>query len=188
MIGSLSRRERLVLGLGLLTGALVLGWELGVQPMLERRRALEELVPAREELLAGRQAMVGRRAALEAELAATEARIGGLGERFLPGATPAVAASELQKTIKDLAARAGTEVRSERILPPVERGALLEIPIEVTVSGEIRHLVDLLASLESTSRLLRVQELRIRVTNVNRPGSLLATVTLSGVILRGSHT
>ena len=48
-----------------------------------------------------------------------------------------------------MAAQAKTEVRSERILPPTERGELLEIPVEIAVSGEIRSLVELLARLDS---------------------------------------
>ena len=105
--------------------------------------------------------------------------------RFLTEAAPAVAASELQKLTKDMAAQANTEIRSERILPPVERGELLEIPVEIAVSGEIRQLVDLLSRLEAAPKLLTVQDLRVRVVNVSQPKELLATLTISGYILPG---
>ena len=105
--------------------------------------------------------------------------------RFLAEAAPAVAASELQKLTKDMAAQAGTEIRSERILPPVERGEILEIPVEITVSGEIRQLVDLLARLDGAPKMLTVQDLRVRVVNVSQPKELLATLTVSGFILPG---
>ena len=104
-------------------------------------------------------------------------------ERFLTSATPAVAASELQKLVKDMAAEAKTEVRSERILPPAERGEILEIPVEIAVSCEIRQLVDLLAKLDSAPKLLPVQDLKIRVVNVSQPKDLLVTLTVSGFIL-----
>jgi len=96
-----------------------------------------------------------------------------------------VAASELQKLTKEMAAQASTEIRSERILPPVERGEVLEIPVEIAVSGEIRQLVDLLARLETAPKMLTVQDLRIRVVNVSQPKELLATLTVSGFILPG---
>jgi Tfp pilus assembly protein PilO len=163
----------------------VLGWSFVVQPLLDRNRLAADLVPAREQVLVKRRDLVARKAAVRAELDAATARLEKLGERFLPASTPAVAASELQKTIKELATQATTEVRSERILPPVERGELLEIPIEVTVSGEIRQLVDLLARLESTPKFLSVQDFKIRVVNVSQPKELLATLTLSGFILTG---
>jgi hypothetical protein len=84
-----------------------------------------------------------------------------------------------------MATLAKTDIRSERILPPAERGELLEIPVEVAVSGEIRQLVDLLARLDQAPKLLTVQDLRIRVVNVSQPRELLATLTVSGFILPG---
>jgi Tfp pilus assembly protein PilO len=96
-----------------------------------------------------------------------------------------VTASELQKLVKEMASQARTEVRSERILPPVDRGEILEIPIEITVSGEVRQLVELLSRIEAAPKLLSVQDLKLRVVNVSQPKDLLATITLSGFILTG---
>ena len=123
--------------------------------------------------------------AIARELDATNSEIARASARFLTEAAPAVAASELQKLTKDMAAQANTEIRSERILPPVERGEILEIPVEIAVSGEIRQLVDLLSRLEAAPKLLTVQDLRVRVVNVSQPKELLATLTISGYILPG---
>ena len=89
----------------------------------------------------------------------------------------------LQKIAKEMATAATMEVRSERILPPVERGELLEIPVEIAVSGEIRNLVELLARLESAPKLLAVQDLKVRVMNIAQPKDLLATITVSGFMI-----
>src|SRR5262249_40035501 len=148
-------------------------------------RAARGRVPGREQVPPRRQDLVGRKAAIVAELEATNQRLESLSERFLPAGTPAVAASELQKLLKGMAAQASTDVRSERILPPVERGDLLEIPIEIAVSGEIRQLVDLLALIDRAPKLLAVQDLKVRVVNITQPKELLATLTLSGFILPG---
>jgi Tfp pilus assembly protein PilO len=183
MIGNLSRRERVLISLAAITGAVVLAWLFVVDPILDRYQTAAEMVPAREQLLARRQELVARKGAIHAELEATTQRIEQLSGRFLPASTPAVAASELQKLVKEVAAAASTDVRSERILPPVERGELLEIPIEIAVSGEIRQLVDLLARLERIPKLLTVQDMKVRVVNVSQPRELLGTLTLSGFIL-----
>jgi len=183
MIGNMSRRERLLIGGGVLAGLLVLGWEFVVQPISDRYRTAAELVPARERVLARRLELVSRKAAITRELEATNAQLQSLADRFLPAATPAVAASELQKLAKEIAVKASTEIRSERILPTVERGELLEIPIEIAVSAEVRQLVDVLARLEQTPKLLTIQDLKIRVVNISQPKELLATITLSGFIL-----
>lgn len=182
MIGNLSRRERVLITLGVLAAVVVVGWEGVVQPLRERHRVAAELVPARQEVFERRSQLVARKAAIAAELETTNARIEEVSARFLPAGTPAVAASELQKLVKEMATQATTEVRSERIMPPVERGELLEIPIEIAVSGEVRQLVDLLSRFERAPKLLAVQDLKVRVVNVTQPKDLLVTFTVSGFI------
>lgn len=185
MIGNLSRRERTIVGVALLAAVVVGGWSFVIEPILERNRTAAEMVPARELILRTKRHLIARTGAIAAELEATTARADAVSARLLTSATPAVAASELQKLVKEMAAEAKTEIRSERILPPAERGELLEIPVEVAVSGEIRQLVDLLARLDDAPKLLTVQDLRVRVVNVSQPRDLLATLTLSGFILPG---
>ena len=136
-------------------------------------------------MFARRLDLVGRKDAISAELSAVTGKIDTMAGRFFTATTPAVAASELQKLVKDTAGQVRTDVRSERILPPVDRGEILEIPIEIMVSGEIRQIVDLLARLEAAPKLLSVQDLKLRVVNVSQPKELLATITLSGFILTG---
>ena len=183
MIGNLSRRERILVGLALAVGVLLGGWLLVVEPILEHNRAAGELVPAREQVLLQKRELIARRAAIAADLEAATSRLDTLGEGFLTSATPAVAASELQQIVKDMAAQAKTEVRSERILPPADRGELLEIPVEIAVSCEIRQLVDLLTRLDGAAKLLPVQDLKVRVVNLSQPKELLVTLTISGFIL-----
>jgi hypothetical protein len=185
MIGNLSRRERTFVLLGVAGLALVLGWTFVVEPLAESTRLTSDLVPSRSQVLARRLDLVARKDVISKDLETTNADIERLAGRFLTDAAPAVAASELQKLTKEMAAQASTEIRSERILPPVERGELLEIPVEIAVSGEIRQLVDLLARLDGAQKLLTVQDLRVRVVNVSQPKELLATLTVSGFILPG---
>lgn len=184
MIGNLSARERVLIFAGGGVLLVMLVW-LGIaQPIRDRYRTAAELVPVREQVLARRQDLVARKAAFLADLDATNLRLQALNTRLLPSGTPAVAASELQKMVKDMATQASTEVRSERILQPVERGELLEVPIEIAVSGDIRQLVDLLSRLERAPKLVTVQDLKVRVINISQPRELLTTLTLSGFILQ----
>jgi Tfp pilus assembly protein PilO len=183
MIGNMSRREQLLIGGGALAALLVMGWAFVVQPIRERFRAAAELTPVREQMLGRRLELVARKGAIAHELETTNAQIQAVADRFLSTATPAVAASELQKLAKEIAVKASTEIRSERILPPVERGDLVEIPIEIAVSAEIRQLVELLTRLEQAPKIITVQDLKVRVVNVTQPKELLATMTLSGFIL-----
>ena len=183
MIGNLSGRERTIVLAGGAVIVVVLAWLFVVAPLLDRNSATRDLVPERERALTRRLDLLARRNQIGAELEAANARVDRLAARLLTAAAPAVAASELQKLVKDMAAEATTEIRSERILPPEERGELLEIPVEIAVSAEIRQLVDLLARVEGSQKLLTVKDLRVRVVNVSQPRELLATLTVSGFIL-----
>jgi hypothetical protein len=183
MIGNLSRRERTFVALAVVVGVALLGWMFVIDPILEHHRTTAELVPAREQVLLQRRELIARHPVVAAELEATGKRFERLSEGFLSSGTPAVAASELQKIVKEMAAQAKTEVRSERILPPADRGELLEIPVEIAVSCEIRQLVDLLARLDGAPKLLPVQDLKIRVVNLTQPKDLLVTLTVSGFVL-----
>jgi Tfp pilus assembly protein PilO len=185
MIGNVSRRERVLIGAAVLAGLVFMGWEFVVQPIRDRYRSAAELTPVRERVLTRRVELLARKAAISRELETTNAQLQAAGSRLLSTATPAVAASELQKLAKEMAVQASTEIRSERILPPVERGELVEIPVEIAVSCEIRQLVDLLARMEQTQKLLTVQDLKVRVVNISQPKELLATMTISGFILPG---
>jgi general secretion pathway protein M len=180
MIGNLSWRERTVIAAGGAVVLVIAAWSLVVQPIVAANRVAAEMAPAREQMLQRRRDLVARKAEIIAELEATRGRVDALSARLLAATTPAVAASELQKIVKDMAAQAKMEVRSERIMPTVERGELVEVPVEIAVSGEIRQLVDLLARLDAAPKLLVVQELRIRVVNMIQPRELLATITLAG--------
>ncbi|PYO24590.1 MAG: hypothetical protein DMD85_06665 [Candidatus Rokuibacteriota bacterium] len=182
-LSRLSPRERAIVVGGTAILAVVLLWLFVITPLRDRTTATADLVPERERLLVRRMDLLARRTQIAAELESANARIERLNARLLTAAAPAVAASELQKLVKDMAAEARTDIRSERILPPEERGDLLEIPVEIAVSAEIRQLVDLLARVEGAQKLLTVKDLRVRVVNVSQPKELLATLTVSGFIL-----
>lgn len=185
----LSPRERILVGAALLTALLVGGYLYVVEPRwLEIRDLEQNRIPAREQVLAKARARIAQQEAIRRQLADLGQAVDKLSERLLPGATPPLAASELQKLVKELASQSDVEIRSERILPPVERGDLLEIPVEITVSGGIREVVSLLYKLEGATKLLTLQDLKVRVVNIGQPRNLLTTLTVSGFILTAAPT
>ena len=108
--------------------------------------------------------------------------------RLLRGPTPPLAASELQKLVKELLPPGGVEVRSERVLPPADHQGLQEIGIELTFVGGIRDTVAALARLERADRLLGLKDVKIRVVAPGQPRELLTTLTVAGYLLQGTGT
>jgi hypothetical protein len=178
----LSRREHVLIRVGLAGLLAVGGYLLVVEPMLARQRQVAELIPIREATLERRRLMVAQREPLTAEREALAQQVEAASAGFLTGPTAPLAASELQKLVKELAAAAEVDVRSERVMAPVDLAGILEIPIELTVACTTRQVVTLLTRLEQTPRLLRVKDLKIRVAAPGQPRELLTTLTVSGYL------
>lgn len=185
---TINKRERRLIGLAVFVGLVLLGYFYVVEPLQDWRRSTAEIIPAREAVLERRRLIVSQRPTLTAEMEKVTQRLETKTPRWLQGPTPPLAASELQTLVKDLAVKAGAEVRSERILPLVDRAGLQEVPIEITVASGLREAVRLLHDLEHTSKILTVQDVKVRVVAVGQPRDLLTTFTVSGYLLPGTSS
>ena len=185
-MATLSVRERVIVGTGAVVALTVGGYLLLVEPLLARARDAEALVPAREAALERRRLLVAQRPRLVEELAAVTGQLETESARLLRGPTPPLAASELQKLVKELLPAGGVEVRSERVLPPADQQGLQEIGIELTLVGSIRDTVAALARLEKTDRLLALKDVKIRVVAPGQARELLTTLTVAGYLLPGA--
>ena len=183
---SLSPRERVVVGVGAVVALVIGGYLLVVEPILARSRTAETTVPAREAALERRRLLVAQRPRLAEELASVDARLEMEARRLLRGPTAPLAASELQKLVKDLLAAGNVEVRSERVLPASDQNGLQEVPIELTIMGSIRDTVNALSRLERADRLLALKDFKVRVVAVGQPRELLTTLTVAGYLLPGA--
>ena len=180
---TVNKRERRLIGAALLVGLGLLVYFYGVEPLQEWRRSGAEMIPSREAQLERRRLIVAQRPTLVAEMEKVNQQLQTRAPRWLQGPTPPLAASELQTLVKDVALKAGVEVRSERILPLVDRSGLQEVPIEITVAGGLRETVRLLHDLEHTTKILTVQDVKVRVVAVGQPRDLLTTFNVSGYLL-----
>ena len=137
---------------------------------------------SREATLDARRWLLAQCPRLIEELAEGMMNLERQTQRLLPGRTAALAASELQRIVKEVAAAANVDVRSDRLLPPIELTGLQEVPIELTVAG-IRDPVELLSKIEQTSRLLAVKDRKVGVVAVGQPREVLTTPTVAGYLL-----
>src|SRR5512144_1644517 len=140
-MATLTLRERVIVGAGAVVALAVGGYLFLVEPLLTRARDAEATVPAREATLERRRLLVGQRPRLAEDLAAVTARLETESARLLRGPTPPLAASELQKLVKELLPAGGVEVRSERVLPTADHQGLQEVGLELTFTGSIRDTV-----------------------------------------------
>ena len=186
-MAALTRRERVSIGTGVVAALALTGYIYAAEPVMNRQRELAELIPAREATLEQRRLLIAQRDRLVAELGAITTRLQEASARLLPGPTAPLAASQLQKLVKDVAASANVEARSERVLPPLDRGGLQEVPIEIAVAGNIRETTTLLSQLERLREgpgpLVTLKSVRIRVVAVGQPRGILTTLTVTGYLI-----
>jgi Tfp pilus assembly protein PilO len=185
---TINKRERRLIGLSVLVALGLFAYFYVVEPLQEWRRSGSDLIPSREAQLERRRLIVAQRPALLAEIETVNQHLATRAPRWLQGPTPPLAASELQTMVKDVALKAGVEVRSERILPLVDRSGLQEVPVEITVAGGLRETVRLLHDLEHTTKILTVQDVKVRVVAVGQPRDLLTTFNVSGYLLPTTPT
>ncbi|HVQ74603.1 MAG TPA: type II secretion system protein GspM [Candidatus Binatia bacterium] len=182
----ISSRERWLIGLGVGAALVVAVYVYVVEPALDRRRAAADLIPVREASLQRRRELVAQKPVLLAELEQATRQIEEESKRLLTGPTPPLAASELQRLVKDMAVATGVEVRSERVLAPTDREGLQEVALEITVAGGIRESTALLHQLDRTGKLLTLQDLKMRVASMGlaagQARSILTTVTVAGYL------
>jgi type II secretory pathway component PulM len=179
----LKPRERTMIGLGVAV-ALTMGVYLYlVEPLVNRAREAESLVPVREAALERRRLLVAQRPRLAEELETATRRLESESARLLSGPTAPLAASELQKLVKDMATGTNVEVRSERVLPVAERDGIQEVPIEMTIIGSIRDTMAVLSRIEHANRLLALKDLKIRVVGPGQARDVTTTLTVAGYLL-----
>jgi Tfp pilus assembly protein PilO len=179
---ALRPRERRLLVLAGIVGLAIAGYVYVVEPLVATHAETQELVEARTTLLERQRRLIQRTERNARELESLRQEIERRRGRLLPGDKPPVAASELQRLVKATAQDTGIDVRSERILPPVDRGGYTEVPVEVTLSGPIRALTALLYRLEAAPVLVTLNDLKVRAPATGVVRDLSATLSLAGYI------
>ncbi len=116
-MASLGRRERTLIGFGVAIVLLLAIYVLLVEPLVDRAREAKNRTVAREAALERRRLMIAQGPRIAEELGTVKRRLESESGRLLRGPTAPLAASELQKLVKDAAASSNMEVRSERVLP-----------------------------------------------------------------------
>ena len=160
------RERRLLVGaavlLALFLSALKLGRPVPRRGCRHRTQVEASCWPRRWNGYRAYRQAVGHEGSLAAEAAAIGAEISAYEAALLPGATPPLAAADLQTLLKQYSDSAGLKIQSEKILPHVKRDAYLEIPVQIVANGEMRNLKDFLVAVDSSKHFIAVQAVGLR--------------------------
>lgn len=181
----LSRRERRVVAGGALLGTLALLGVWVVLPFVSRWQDREAAIEAKQIQLGQLRTLVGEETATRQSLSARLRERTALRRRLLTGATPALAASDLQALLQGYAD--GSRVSLTRVDLVAQPGAagdegLPAIPVRLSAHSDIHGLAGLLSRLQYGEKLLVIDELAVNVGAVagDRPDLLTFSVRLHG--------
>jgi hypothetical protein len=152
-----------VIAAGAAVSALALLVVLIVLPLRDRWEQREAEIAAKREQLARLRGLVASERAIREALAAQRRNRGPLSTRLLTGATPALAASELQLLIQRYANQSRVSLERVDVVgepKPAEEG-LPAIPVQLSGQGDIYGLIDLLYYLQHGEKLLIIDEIQV---------------------------
>ena len=162
MARAISGRERLFL----FGAAALLVLYLGARPLITRVAVLgpqsDKLFAEKMQVIAAYRQAVGREDSVAAEAAALGAKISSFEAALLPGATPPLAAADIQTLLKEYSDGSGLKIQSEKILPHIKRDSYLEIPVQIVANGDIRSLKNFLVAVDSSKRFIAVRDVSLR--------------------------
>jgi ACT domain-containing protein len=157
-----SAREKGLFGAAAAVILLIVAQSLIVTPYLERREWVKTQLEVEPQRLEKNLRYLARK---EEMAAALEAARGELKERegkLLTGDTPSVSASDLQDAVQALATKEGTQVITTRVLNPEPSGSFSKISIQMEIGAHIDQAANLIRSIETSPKLLIVDEVNVR--------------------------
>ncbi len=148
----------------------------------DTQKSLKEFSDARLLMLQKQLNRISEKDDIQKKFDAVKVELEGQEKMLLRGNTPPVAAAALQRFLKDTASSLSIDVKLERTLSPVDAEYYLGIPVEIGFTASTKKLKDLLLNLRKSPFLLKVSEIKIRVTNISKPEDIYTSLIVTGFI------
>jgi general secretion pathway protein M len=188
-----SAREQLLAGVAGLALLLVLVRYGVISPYLDYTKSLEEEIDQDWQRVFKMERQSTRTGKVEERLTLLQQRFQTVRQKLIPGATPSVAAANLQERVRTLASQSGLDLVTTQVMRDEAVGEFRKATVQVTLRGELPAVADFLAGVEYGDWRLTVSSLEVRSTYAPRlaqagnRGPLTITLEVSG-IMQGAET
>jgi hypothetical protein len=160
---TLSSRDRRALALGAFTLGPMLIWALAVGPYLRGIADLADQLAAEREVLRRELEILGSAASYPAAVEEAAGRLLATAPRLFGGENSAVASAALAQHLQMLAERDRVLLTRLEPLPATEAGTgVIALPLRVHGETDLQGLLTLLHGLETSAKLVRVEDLRVQ--------------------------
>jgi len=177
-----SSRERYFVLAALGTAVIFSTVKYGIDPFIERQQLVREEIPVRIQQLEKYRRFVAGKSRSEENLKRIRALSKKSEQKMLPGATPALAAANLQDILKTLSAKNLISIKSEKVLDTKPLDFFERIPVQIEFTSTITNLTNFLHDIESYEKLLIINDLTVRVTSRRNPRDVRATLVVTGLM------
>ena len=149
-----------------------------------------EEISLKEKKLARYRETVQEKDRLQAVLRRLQTDLNLLESGLLIGGTHALAAVEIQNIVNEIAAESKAEIQSMQILQPrpVKDSPYLPVPVQVSLSGSIRQLKEMLYRIENAPKILKISSMRIRPQHRRRNDTVQSEFTVEGFMKENKQT
>ncbi len=189
----LSAREQLLGGVAGLALLLVFVRYGVISPYLSYTKSLEEKIDQDWQRVFKMERQSTRTGKVEERLNLLRQRVQKVRQRLIPGATPSVAAANLQERVRTLASQSGLDLVTTQVMRDEAVGEFRKATVQVTLRGELPAVADFLAGVEYGDWRVTIASLEVRSTYAPRlaqagnRGPLTITLEVSG-IMQGAET
>jgi Tfp pilus assembly protein PilO len=175
------RRALIMLGIAVVL-FLVLQLNMFAPSAASGSAASDAALDALEQRLQLAQIQARQRPLTEAELSAAQRRLERVESRLLESADPALAQAEMRSLVGQLLDAEGIPLRSSRFSPvKIEQDRYAQVPLVVEFTCGIEQMVNLMAEIANSSRLLATRDIRIR-PDKPEVKSIAVTMTVAGFL------
>jgi len=161
MIRQLDKKQQRVLAVALLFVVLVLGIGAIAVPAWSINASYRQDIFQIQDRLQTLQRIAASDSQLRPRYEQILATYQGAGN-YLRSSTEAVAAAELQRTLKELAGASGVQVLSTQILPAGVEGEFVRVGLRARVRGTLPGIVNTIHAIETNSVFLFLDNLSLR--------------------------
>lgn len=183
---TLKPREKVILAIG---GIFLVGYIFAVyvaSPILEKQKKLEDRIENKQALISKYYEILNREDHYKKKNEAIDKMAGRLQHMLLVSEKPALAAANLQKKIEEKAQTTRVDVLQVRPQQSVERGALLGIPVQVSLKSTLKELALFIRELENETQFLVIQNIRLQRIGNREPELLKSDLVVEGFVQRGA--
>jgi len=158
----LAWRERFLVSIVLLLFVVTMLFHGIVRPYRAYTNRLEEQILQQSEAIAKMVRVRDRAPHAEQQVVQLRQRMKASQERFVPGETPALAASRLQERLQHIASTSGLNVLSTVALRDEAVGDFRKTTVQMTLRGDLPAIAKFVAGVEYDDWLLTVASLEVR--------------------------